>query len=103
MQGDGSLIALAAQDGAKSRANKIAAIVSNVWSSFDKVSIDRLGCLLLDNEDRRLAVQAVGTHGEAIVCLVAHHSTPFGLLKAMVNVLVGHLEEPVNHLADHLQ
>merc|ERR1711934_824719 len=58
MQGDGSLIALAARDGAKSRANKVAAIVSNVWASLDKVSVDQLGSLLVDNQDRRLAVQA---------------------------------------------
>eukprot|EP00656_Telonema_subtile_P038462 TRINITY_DN4336_c0_g1_i2.p1 TRINITY_DN4336_c0_g1~~TRINITY_DN4336_c0_g1_i2.p1 ORF type:complete len:154 (+),score=38.24 TRINITY_DN4336_c0_g1_i2:107-568(+) len=101
MQSDGSLIALAAQD--RTKANKVAAIVSNIWSSYDKVALERLECVLLDNEERRLAVQSVGGNGEAIVCLVAHHSAPFGMLKAMVNALVQHLDEPVNQLSTHLQ
>eukprot|EP00656_Telonema_subtile_P038463 TRINITY_DN4336_c0_g1_i3.p2 TRINITY_DN4336_c0_g1~~TRINITY_DN4336_c0_g1_i3.p2 ORF type:complete len:109 (+),score=27.85 TRINITY_DN4336_c0_g1_i3:107-433(+) len=48
MQSDGSLIALAAQD--RTKANKVAAIVSNIWSSYDKVALERLECVLLDNE-----------------------------------------------------
>eukprot|EP00658_Telonema_sp_P-2_P040957 TRINITY_DN2928_c0_g1_i3.p1 TRINITY_DN2928_c0_g1~~TRINITY_DN2928_c0_g1_i3.p1 ORF type:complete len:146 (+),score=26.09 TRINITY_DN2928_c0_g1_i3:185-622(+) len=98
MQGDGSLIALAAED--RDMANKVAAIVSSIWSSYEKVAVEPLECVLVDNEECRFAVQGVDSTGEALLCLVAQHSMPIGLLKATINALAEHLHDPVSVLAE---
>merc|ERR1712166_275479 len=101
MQNDGSLIAVAAEDPSKTK--KIAAIVSNIWSSYDKVAIQALQCVVLENEDSRLAVMALGGNSEALVCIVAEPTLPFGLLKALVVGLVEHLKEPIALISPHLK
>eukprot|EP00658_Telonema_sp_P-2_P040956 TRINITY_DN2928_c0_g1_i2.p1 TRINITY_DN2928_c0_g1~~TRINITY_DN2928_c0_g1_i2.p1 ORF type:complete len:109 (+),score=7.21 TRINITY_DN2928_c0_g1_i2:387-713(+) len=85
-------------------------------SSYEKVAVEPLECVLVDNEECRFAVQGVDSTGEALLCLVAQHSMPIGLLKATVmfcevfcdheggcaqiNALAEHLHDPVSVLAE---
>jgi len=76
----GMLIACAGDAGAS-----ISAIVSSLWQSHEKCEGQGgLGCLLLECEQGRLAVKAVGSF---ILACCSDASVPFGLLKAKVMAL----------------
>jgi ragulator complex protein LAMTOR2 len=80
----GLLIACAGEAAAS-----ISAIVSSLWQSHEKCDGQGvLGCLLLECEQGRLAVKAVGSF---ILACCGDTTVPFGLLKAKVIALHDHL------------
>merc|ERR1711990_738186 len=91
MQEDGSLVALAAED--RDKARNMAAIVSNIWSSYEHGSEEGLECLLIGNEEGRIAIMKAS---KTLVCIVGEHDVGFGMLKAKVHALVDKLEPPLN-------
>ena len=67
----------------------VSAIVSNLWQSHEKCEGQgSLNCLLLECEEGRLAIKAVGSF---ILACCSDTSIEFGLLKAKVTSLHDHL------------
>jgi len=74
-----------------------AAITSNIWTSYERIGKtslgdDKLGIILLDCADGRVAIKAVAN---LLLCLYAKEETPLGLLQAKANALVQYLDEPL--------
>eukprot|EP01012_Entosiphon_sulcatum_P064378 TRINITY_DN93195_c0_g1_i1.p2 TRINITY_DN93195_c0_g1~~TRINITY_DN93195_c0_g1_i1.p2 ORF type:complete len:144 (-),score=29.22 TRINITY_DN93195_c0_g1_i1:60-491(-) len=92
----------------------IAAIVSNIWNSYESAAIaaesagsadaegeDRartswdLNCIVLDCETGRMAITSVG---KMILCLVSSSNEEFGMLKRKVMALKEALHGPLSQL-----
>lgn len=71
--------------GEASTAPALAAIVSSLWQNFERCDgHGALGCLLLECEQGRLAVKAIGSF---ILACCSDATVPFGLLKAKATAL----------------
>ena len=83
--------------GDASTAPSISAIVSSVWQNFEKCEGQgALGCLLLECEQGRLAVKAVGSF---IIACCSDATVPFGLLKAKVTALSTYLQPHLSQIS----
>ena len=82
--------------GDASRAAAVGAIVSNMWQSHEKCEgAGSLGCLLVECEEGRLAIQAVGSF---VLACCADETVPFGMLKAITASLQDFLQPPLSQL-----
>ena len=82
--------------GDSNRVGAIGAIVSNMWQCHEKCDgAGALGCLLVEYEEGRLAVQAVGSF---VLACCADSSVQFGLLKAKAAALHEVLHQPMSQL-----
>ena len=82
--------------GDASRASAIGAIVSNMWQSHEKCDgAGSLGCLLIECEEGRLAIQAVGSF---VLACCADDTVPFGMLMTKSAALHDFLQPPLSQL-----
>jgi len=72
----------------------IAAIVSNIWSSYHKVN-KVIHCLLLECEHGNLAVTKVS---QFVLCIYGNKNSELGMLKSKMDVLYQYLEPSLNKL-----
>mmetsp|Transcript_21324 Transcript_21324/g.53783 ORF Transcript_21324/g.53783 Transcript_21324/m.53783 type:complete len:120 (+) Transcript_21324:120-479(+) len=93
LNSDGELLACSAGD--PQRAKLIAAIVANVWTSFDTPS-EGLDTLIIDNKEGRLALMQIG---QLLLCVYGDNTVPFGMLKAKTRSLHGYLSEELAEMA----
>ena len=83
--------------GDATRVAAIGAIVANIWQCHEKCDgAGALGCLLVECEEGRLAVQAVGSF---VLACCADESVPFGLLKGRAAALHDYLQPALSQLA----
>lgn len=83
--------------GDASRAPAVGAIVSNLWQCHEKCEgAGGLGCLLVECEEGRLVVQAVGNF---VLACCSDASVPFGMLKDQTTALYDVLQPQISQLA----
>lgn len=85
---EGSLISCAPPEDAS--APVVAAIAANVWQSFERAGEEQV--MLIECEEGNVAVTAVG---KVLLCVVGGRETQLGMLKAKVQVLKAHMDEPL--------
>lgn len=72
------------------------AIVANMWQTHERSEgAGALGCMLIQNEEGRVAVKAVGSY---IIVVCANANVQFGELKAKTVALHDFLKEPLSQL-----
>ncbi|KAI9203638.1 uncharacterized protein BJ171DRAFT_509153 [Polychytrium aggregatum] len=100
---NGSLLAFAGGD--DRFAKIIAAVVTNIWSTYQKNTCveaesasapGQLQTLLLECEEGRVALTRVD---KLLLCLVGSNETEFGILRMKANALRSHMEEPLSQIA----
>jgi len=91
---DGSLLAAATTSPQEDNTAKIvAAIVANIWSSFDKSG--ELEYQIVDNEEGRLVITKVS---KLLLCIYGDNTVQVGMLKAKAQTLRNYLEEPLKQV-----
>ncbi|KAI9290099.1 ragulator complex protein LAMTOR2 [Umbelopsis sp. AD052] len=109
MNSGGSLLAFAAASDREARI--YAAIAANLWSTYLKSAMtdssfrneadgDDLRILILPCEEGVVAVAAPST---MLLCLVGDSTIELGLLKAKVEAVSKHLQEPLERVASYQQ
>ncbi|KAI8584788.1 hypothetical protein K450DRAFT_218012 [Umbelopsis ramanniana AG] len=109
MNTGGSLLAFAAASDREARI--YAAIAANLWSTYLKSAMtgssfrneadgDDLRILILPCEEGVVAVAAPST---MLLCLVGDSTIELGLLKAKVEAVSKHLQEPLERVASYQQ
>ena len=77
-------------------ASSISAIVSTLWQCHEKCEGQgSLGCMLLECEQGRLSIMAVGSF---ILACCSDATIPFGLLKAKATALHGFLQPSLQQI-----
>eukprot|EP01104_Vermistella_antarctica_P001510 TRINITY_DN11569_c0_g1_i1.p1 TRINITY_DN11569_c0_g1~~TRINITY_DN11569_c0_g1_i1.p1 ORF type:complete len:125 (+),score=24.12 TRINITY_DN11569_c0_g1_i1:26-376(+) len=90
LNAEGSLLAAS---GDTSSSQVIAAIVANIWHSFEKSG--NLDVMLLDYEGHKMAVAEVS---KLLLCVYGDASIEFGVLKAKTDTLRNYLREPLSQV-----
>ncbi|KAH8553462.1 hypothetical protein BGW37DRAFT_422766 [Umbelopsis sp. PMI_123] len=99
MNSGGSLLAFAAAS--EKEARVYAAIAANLWSTYLKSAMtDDLRLLILPCEEGVVAVTAPST---MLLCLIGDSSIELGLLKAKIEAVSKHLQEPLERVASYQQ
>ncbi|GAB5588789.1 hypothetical protein Unana1_03689 [Umbelopsis nana] len=109
MNSGGSLLAFAAATDREARI--YAAIAANLWSTYLKSSMsgssfrnkadgDELRLLILPCEEGIVAIAAPST---MLLCLVGDKSVDLGILKAKIEAISRHLQEPLERVASYQQ
>jgi len=82
--------------GDASRAPAVGAIVSNIWQCQEKCDgAGPLSCLLVECDEGRLAIRAVGSF---VLACCADCTVPFGMLMAKSEALHDFLQPPLSQL-----
>jgi len=87
---DGSLLATACAPQEDSIAKIVAAIVANIWSSFEKGG--ELEYQLIECEEGKLIITRVS---KLLLCIYGDRTVEFGMLKAKAHTLRSYLEGPL--------
>jgi len=90
---DGSLLAAACPHAEDSNAKIVAAIVSNLWSSFEKGG--ELEYQLIEFEEGKLLATKIN---KLLLCIYGDQSVEFGMLKTKAQSLRSYLEGPMKQI-----
>jgi len=93
LKSDGSLLAAACAPQEDNSAKIVAAIVANIWSTFEKGG--ELEYQIIDCEEGRLVVTKVS---KLLLCIYGDTTVQVGMLKAKAQTLRNYLEEPLKQV-----
>uniref|UniRef100_A0A1I7YAH7 Ragulator complex protein LAMTOR2 homolog n=1 Tax=Steinernema glaseri TaxID=37863 RepID=A0A1I7YAH7_9BILA len=86
---EGSLLAYSGVNDGKSTADVNAALISNIWDTFERQGKDDLVHTMIQCENGNIAVTSVSG---MLLALKANSSVPLGMLKAKLIALTTYLE-----------
>eukprot|EP01089_Gocevia_fonbrunei_P006152 TRINITY_DN1670_c0_g1_i2.p1 TRINITY_DN1670_c0_g1~~TRINITY_DN1670_c0_g1_i2.p1 ORF type:complete len:120 (-),score=29.15 TRINITY_DN1670_c0_g1_i2:37-396(-) len=94
LQEDGSMLAATGIDN-EERQQIIAAIVSNIWKSYQKEHQSELEFMMIDNEQGKVVATRVS---KLILVIYGDDDSQYGMLKAKAQLLRDYLEKPLSEV-----